>query len=144
MEAFAGALATVFFALFDAGVAGEQVLCAEQRAILRCCFGECTGDAVTNGADLTGDTTAADIDENVEASLCISCFEWESDFASQTWTVAYVIFDGAVVDGDLAGTRYEANACGRCFSSACSVILNYASHRNLFPLLALAGSCHRR
>src|SRR5689334_13277387 len=70
LRGLAGLLETSLLALHDAGVAGEQAGLLERRAVGLDVDGvERTGHTEAQGAGLTGDATAVDAGDHVEAAL---------------------------------------------------------------------------
>src|SRR6478735_11724297 len=103
-------LETSLLALDDAGVTGEQAGLLERRAVgLDVDRVEAAGHAETQRAGLTGDATAVDAGDHVEAALQLEVRErLVHDLLVQL--VREVRVQVATVDGPLAGTRNDPDA----------------------------------
>lgn len=121
-------LATIFFTLFHTRIAGEEAIRSQGRTVLRSSLTEGAGDTMSDGTELTDDTATTDGDQDVETSDRISSFEWLHDHALETVATTDVVFHGAIVDFDYAGSWNQANPCGCAFSASGSIVLNNAGH----------------
>src|SRR5690606_19115655 len=114
---------TDLLALDLAGVAGHETGLA-QRATQGFVVGDqCAGDAMANGAGLTGDAATQNGDVDVELLGVLGQFQRLANHHARGFTTEEVL-QGAVVDGDLASTRTQEDASGSGLATASAVVLS--------------------
>src|SRR5690606_36458594 len=128
LESRTGAFLTVFLTFFLARVACDQPRFFQCRTQVRVEFHQCTRDAVTNRSGLSGRTAARNVDENVEFRTGFRKAKRLTNDHLQSF-VREIRREFTPVDGDAAAARTQVNACGRCFSAACAVILNICHNK---------------
>src|SRR6266702_3201 len=109
LEALAGAGLAVLLALHGAGVAGDEAGLLEDRPVVRVELHERAGDAVADGAGLTGQPAALRVHEHVELAHLVDELE-RLDQDHLRRLPAEVGVHGAAVDGDVARAGREAHA----------------------------------
>src|SRR5690606_12504306 len=113
---------THFLPLDLTGVAGNETGLAQFAAQGFVVFHQRTGDTVTDGTSLTGDTATLNSDVNVELFSVAGQFQrLTHDHACSLATEELI--ESAVVDGDIASTRTQEHPSGGGFTTASTVVL---------------------
>ena len=116
-----GTFETVFLSFLHSRVSGQEACLLESRTERLIVLEESSGKTVTDGTGLAGNATALDADDDVELLGEAEQLEGLTDDDLQGLKTE-VIVDVSFVDGDLTGTRINANAGNGAFSAASAVI----------------------
>ena len=115
---------TIFLTLFLARIAAEEPCLLEGGAVgFAVADAERAGDAVADGARLTGHAAAVDIDDDIELILGADCLEGLVDDEAHG-VEGEVILEGALVDGDVALAGEQADALDGGLPSAGAEVLD--------------------
>lgn len=127
LESFSGTRLAVFLSLLDAGIPGEETGFFQNRPKLRVVCQKGLGNTVLDGARLTGDTAARDIDVQIELIFFTCNFKRLSDNHLQG-RAGKILFDISFVDDDVAAAGFHIHAGDCAFSLTCCIITLLLSH----------------
>jgi len=119
-----GCFEAVLFALFHAGVTGEEASLLEGGTKLFVCLEKGAADAVTDRASLTGSAAAVYVDEYVKLVFQTYYVQGGTYYHLQRFKAAEVIVDIPLVDEDLAIAGEKTHAGYAALSPTGSNILN--------------------
>jgi hypothetical protein len=127
LEASASALLSVFLTFLATRVACDKAGFLQAWAKIWIEFNQGSRNTVTHSASLTRYAAAINIDQDVELIDRIGQLQGLTNNHSVGFTFE-VIFNAALINGDLAGAGSEENPRGRGFATTRSVILNRIWH----------------
>ena len=117
LELAASSALTVLLSLDHSRVSGKEAVCVKGRLVGLVLIDKGACDSMTAGAGLTGGTTAADCDDDVEFAFGISHLQGLLDL-EDAQGIAEVLLDVSSVDCDLAVSLAEVNTCNCCLSTS--------------------------
>src|SRR5690554_3424519 len=124
---------THFLTLNFTGIASHEASSAQLATQRLVVVHQCTGNAVTDGTGLTGDTAALNSDVNVELFSALGQLQRLTNNHACSFATEEGL-DAAVVDGNIASTRTQEHPSGGGFTTASTVVL---CHRHSELLLDL-------
>ena len=126
LEALARSGLSILLAFLHARVAREETGFLQNASQIRAVDAEGAGDAVRNRTGLTAHATAFDADDDVELGGGLRNLQrLLSQHPMQL--VEEILFDGLVIDPDVARSGAQKNASRRSFPAARSVVLRCAA-----------------